>query len=438
MFHLPSTSLRTRLMLLVVLSMLPIFGLLMFHAMKERDRKLRERQDEAVRLAELAAGGVSQFLEGTRQMLLTLAHTDAVHAMDGPAASSLFTDLLAHSPSYLNIAMVRTDGWIIGSGVPLSSPVAVPDHHWFQRLRKTGNFAVSEYLVGKIINRPSLVLGFPLPGSPHSPSPGAVTAMLNLEALQACISRSQLPPHTILFAVDRNGIFLASNPGFDKWIGSTANSWKALLARGGSKKDFVEAIGLDNTRRIFHYTPVPGSDDGIYVAVGISKAVVAAESRAGLLHSLGWLGLSTGMSLAAAWFFGYVSVIRHVRRLTEASRRLARNDWNAQTQISGGALELQQLAQTFDAMAATLRRQNERLEGQVQTLNSLLPICSGCKKIRDDQGYWNQIELYISAHSGTRFSHGLCPECTQQYFPELDIETLEQDPPPPAAPPPEK
>lgn len=438
MFHLPSTSLRTRLMLLVMLSMLPIFGLLMLHAMEERDRKLHERQDEAVRLAELAAGSISQFLEGTRQMLLTLAHTDAVHAMDGPAASSLFADLLAHSPSYLNIAMVRADGWIIGSGVPLSTPVAVPDHPWFQRSRETGDFTVSEYLVGKIINRPSLVLGFPLPGSPHSPSPGAVTAMLNLEALQTCISRSQLPPHTILFAVDRNGIFLASNPGFDHWIGSPARSWKAFQAQRGSKNGFVEAMGLDNTHRIFHYTSVAGSDGGIYVAVGISKAVVAAESRAGLLRSLGWLGLSTGISLVAAWFFGYVSVIRHVRRLTEASRRLARNDWTTNAQISGGALELQQLAQTFDAMAATLRQQNERLEGQVQTLNNLLPICSGCKKIRDDQGYWNQIELYISAHSGTRFSHGLCPECTQKYFPELDIKVLEQDPPASAVPPPEK
>jgi len=54
----------------------------------------------------------------------------------------------------------------------------------------------------------------------------------------------------------------------------------------------------------------------------------------------------------------------------------------------------------------------------VETLNDLLPICSGCKKIRDDKGYWSQIESYISAHSKTQFSHGLCPDCAKYYFPD--------------------
>jgi len=55
---------------------------------------------------------------------------------------------------------------------------------------------------------------------------------------------------------------------------------------------------------------------------------------------------------------------------------------------------------------------------QVKTLSGLLPICSGCKKIRDDQGYWNRIETYISQHSDAQFSHGICPDCAKQYFPD--------------------
>ena len=55
---------------------------------------------------------------------------------------------------------------------------------------------------------------------------------------------------------------------------------------------------------------------------------------------------------------------------------------------------------------------------QVKTLSGLLPICSGCKKIRDDQGYWNRIETFISEHSDAQFSHGICPECTKKYFPD--------------------
>jgi len=55
---------------------------------------------------------------------------------------------------------------------------------------------------------------------------------------------------------------------------------------------------------------------------------------------------------------------------------------------------------------------------KVKTLSGLLPICASCKKIRDDKGYWNQIEAFISSNSDAAFSHGLCPECFQKLYPE--------------------
>lgn len=67
---------------------------------------------------------------------------------------------------------------------------------------------------------------------------------------------------------------------------------------------------------------------------------------------------------------------------------------------------------------------NEELQtalDNVTKLEGMLPICSACKKIRDDGGYWHQVESYIHEHSDVRFSHGLCPECIPKYFPgEMD------------------
>ena len=57
--------------------------------------------------------------------------------------------------------------------------------------------------------------------------------------------------------------------------------------------------------------------------------------------------------------------------------------------------------------------------GKVKTLSGLLPICASCKKIRDDHGYWHQVESYLSRHSEAMFSHGICPECIDQLYPEL-------------------
>lgn len=55
---------------------------------------------------------------------------------------------------------------------------------------------------------------------------------------------------------------------------------------------------------------------------------------------------------------------------------------------------------------------------EIKTLSGMLPICSSCKKIRDDKGYWNQIEAYIHEHSEAVFSHSLCPECAKKLYPE--------------------
>lgn len=56
----------------------------------------------------------------------------------------------------------------------------------------------------------------------------------------------------------------------------------------------------------------------------------------------------------------------------------------------------------------------------VKSLSGLLPICAGCKKIRDDKGYWSQVESYVQKHSEATFSHGMCPDCIKKYYPDMD------------------
>lgn len=56
---------------------------------------------------------------------------------------------------------------------------------------------------------------------------------------------------------------------------------------------------------------------------------------------------------------------------------------------------------------------------KIKTLSGMLPICASCKKIRDDKGYWNQIETYLHKHSEAEFSHGICPECAKKLYPDI-------------------
>ncbi|HDQ14100.1 MAG TPA: response regulator [Sediminispirochaeta sp.] len=76
-----------------------------------------------------------------------------------------------------------------------------------------------------------------------------------------------------------------------------------------------------------------------------------------------------------------------------------------------------------------IRKEQEQLIAQLQQalsevkqLREIIPICASCKKVRDDQGYWIQVEQYLSEHSGSQISHGLCPDCMRELYPEYPMD----------------
>ncbi len=68
-----------------------------------------------------------------------------------------------------------------------------------------------------------------------------------------------------------------------------------------------------------------------------------------------------------------------------------------------------------------LRVELEEAMSNLKTLQGMLPICAHCKKVRDDQGYWTQIEHYIRAHSEAQFTHGICPDCIKEHYGEVEL-----------------
>ena len=72
-----------------------------------------------------------------------------------------------------------------------------------------------------------------------------------------------------------------------------------------------------------------------------------------------------------------------------------------------------------EAHRESLIRELEEATSRIKTLSGLLPICSACKRIRDDGGYWNELEIYIRDRSDADFSHGICPECVNRLYPGI-------------------
>lgn len=96
---------------------------------------------------------------------------------------------------------------------------------------------------------------------------------------------------------------------------------------------------------------------------------------------------------------------------------ITRDDAGTPIRVTGTNMDLSQRKKAEEQKDRLVLELQKALS-EVKTLSGLLPICSHCKKIRDDNGYWNQIEVYIHEHSDAKFSHGICQECLKKYYPK--------------------
>lgn len=149
--------------------------------------------------------------------------------------------------------------------------------------------------------------------------------------------------------------------------------------------------------------------------------------------------------IAALYFFTIRLIIRPVYDLRDSANKIAEGDLSTRTSITSRD-EIGFLADSLNNMAQNLQntmtsrdelalevtqrkkaeeekekiiRDLEKAMKDIQTLKGIVPICSYCKQIRDDEGYWNNLEKYISEHTEAEFSHGICETCARKHFPEF-------------------
>ncbi len=88
--------------------------------------------------------------------------------------------------------------------------------------------------------------------------------------------------------------------------------------------------------------------------------------------------------------------------------------------MNGQRLE-EELRKSKGDLQNTVRQLTAALS-EIKTLSGLVPICPACKKIRDDRGFWDQVESYVARHTGAEFSHGICPECAKRLYPDVRLD----------------
>ncbi|HWQ13382.1 MAG TPA: HD domain-containing phosphohydrolase [Roseiflexaceae bacterium] len=360
----PFSSLRARLILLVLLAMVPVLGLLLYTASEQRQLAIAETQQETLRLARLASSNQQRLIEGARQLLTTFARLPQVREGDPSACSALMADILEQHPIYANFGVAARNGGVRCSAVPLSSPVNVADRAYFQQALVTRAFAVGDYQIGRITGKATVNFGYPLLDAEGRVA-AVVFAALDLAWLNQLAANSQLPAGATLTVIDRNGVILSRYPDPERWIGRSVREAPLVMAIVERHEGVTEAPGIDGVQRLYAFAPLgEGAPAGhVFVSIGIPTEVAFADANRLLARNLAALGAIAALALAAAWLVGDALVIRRVDQLVHAAARLGAGDLGARAgpRATAGADEISVLATAFNRMAAALEQREADL-----------------------------------------------------------------------------
>jgi signal transduction histidine kinase len=369
------SRLRARLLALVLLAILPALGLVLYTGFEQRAVARADAEASAMRVVKLAAASQKQHFEATRQLLATLAQLPQVRPDRAADCQALFTNLLQLHQIYANIGGLDVHGKVFASGAPLPSPeVDLSDRTYFQLARDTGKFAVGEYQMGRITGRPSFNMAHPL--RVDGKFAGVVFAALDLKWLNQLAARADLPEGTTLTLIDRKGTILvryqSPDPG-KSWVGHriTNEVFLKFLAEGSERTGPFR--GLDRVKRLYASIPLSrtGGIPDAKVFVGIPEQTAYAAAHRTMRLNLVFLGIVSALALAAAWTGGDFFVLRQVRGLVKAAKRLSKGDLEARSGVPPGPGELGQLARSFDEMAASLQQHIAELQGAQAELKAL-------------------------------------------------------------------
>ena len=161
------------------------------------------------------------------------------------------------------------------------------------------------------------------------------------------------------------------------------------------------------------------NSDGILVIDKGRQVVYANPTAASLFRQStdNLVGTPFGLPIASSGPTE-VDLIREDEEPIVVEMRTNRTHWQGEAVIMAVLRDITERTRAGEERERIIDQLREAL-AQVKQLSGLLPICANCKKIRNDQGYWQAVDQYISAHSEAQFSHSICPECLKKLYPDL-------------------
>lgn len=316
--------------------------------------------------------------------------------INDPQLESFINRRLEWIPVLFALRTANADGIIEhGNKVIPGSRISIIDRDYFIRLKADPNAGLvfSKPLIGRVTGAWAIILARRI-NYKNGSFAGVAYGAVELDKVSAYFDSLAIGNEGVISLRDSDLAVIIRKSNSNDVIGQTAISkeFQSLIDAGCTIGTYTAVSKVDHIERIYSFTKL--QPYGQYLHVGLGYHEVFAPWRKELYKTVSFALLF--IILIGIW-----------------------------TRMTYKAWQRQQLAdKERELMIVKLEKSLE----EVNILSGLIPICSNCKKIRDDNGYWNQIESYISSHSAAQFSHGICPDCARLLYSDLMEENEELRP----------
>jgi GGDEF domain-containing protein len=360
-------SIRARLMVLAAIAILPLLLDRIRDIESDRSERIEAASKQALMLAHQGMAAQNEAIVSARAFMQVTASAHGLMSTRGERCDSFLVDAVRQASWLKSMSLVEPGGRIICSSNADVIGVDISHLPHLKRALKTGEFAISDYFVAKVIG-PTLLAALPH-HAPDGSIDAVVSVPLELSWFDRVAGALAASSGSVVQMFDGSGTILARQPSPGGSAGRQYKDHPMIRAMSAQPEGNFTGESIDGVRRIFGYVQLPGTT--AHLAVGLDESEVLRRVNREILASFAGLGLMIAVVLIAIWFGGERWLVRPIRSLTKTAQRLGQGEFEARAADLRWAPEFVPLAAALDDMAGQLASREQELRdanGQLREL----------------------------------------------------------------------
>ncbi|MCZ8257210.1 MAG: PAS domain S-box protein, partial [Polaromonas sp.] len=371
-------GLRTRLVLLVLLALLPVFGLLVYSAEQSHRAALQLAQSSLQSHVLMLSARQQRTVDMVQELLSGIASSPYIKNPVPELCGQHLKNLYAEHPEFNNLGVAAPDGKLLCSATGGAGDLNISDRLYFQQVMAGNRLAVGRYGLGRSTGQPGVGFAVPVRNDVGELS-GVAFAMLGLKPLSQSLEGVPDLADVRLSVLDGAGTVLAVLPEEPSWVGHLHPEPVVQQAVQMRQQAVIQGRDKQGLARVYAVAPVPGGGrDGLSVAVSVPYELIAAPGHEELAIELLVLLAVALFGVACAWWMGNRLIVNPAHAILKEANEVAQGNLDARVRL--GPLyegELGEIGSSFNRMAESLQARQQELDavlGRVDKERGLLDL----------------------------------------------------------------